>query len=83
MSVTAVSWGPWRAEYRAGAIAIRGHRERGKPLPVASMVPLEELDGEDGLRAAIWRHARASGLHLTLLTDADQRWVERLTEDER
>jgi hypothetical protein len=92
--ITAISWGPWRAEHRSNGVCVRKHVERGthrvidrqtglrrRPDPQWTPVPVTG-SGEAALREAIWITARKEGSHGVLLADANPAWLAQLVESE-
>lgn len=82
-SVTAISWGPWRAEFVGPVegghrVRIRPHRARGKDgQPDWTQVVVDDAT-EEGLREAIFTVARRKRAKLIALDDANPRWMARV-----
>ena len=83
-SVTAISWGDWRAEFVGPTddgkhvVRIRTHRTLPKEPLVYTEVVVDD-GGERGLREAIFAHGRRKG-RSQHLQDSNGHWVVQLVD---
>jgi hypothetical protein len=81
--VTAISWGPWRAEFVgpvAGghAVRIRPHKTRGHEGQHDWTTVVVSDATEEGLREAVFTVARRKRAKLIELDKANPRWMARV-----